>query len=574
MGYQNFYASKLTNDIGAADTSIVVDTAPTATSGRMTLEARNSTQKEIIRYTNVSGNTLTGVTRGEGGTSAKSHLRGALIEQNATAEDFQDLYDAFDSFAAENNDWRTIAGNPVLSCTYNGNRSYDITFTSTVAALLSPGMRGRSTRTVAAPTQAASLNGTNQYFSKSSPTGVTFTDDFAVGAWVKLSSYPASGGAIASRQNGTSGWLLYVEGSGQLKLNGYNAGGTNFSQVASYQSIPLNKWVHVAVQLDMSAFTATTTTSYVMIDGVDIPVSVSRNGTNPTALVQAGNLEIGSVNGGTLPFPGKIVQPFVTSAKLTQANARTLYSQGITPALIITCNIVSAWSLSSSDASPLNDLNTTNNNHLTANGSATTNNADAPWGQLADGTISSTLNHFIIQKVNGATITVQVPEGNTLPTSGGITTIEYSGVKAPYGMPVDEEKWELYWINNVTLTTTASIAGAWQPVSGSDFTFPVGVWKQRSRIVLTGSSSGASTFSLQSQWDSASPTSNKEGQHISRANATANFDVATHRHIDTISLSTATVYRLYAAMTSGSGTQSAYTEASYFSCMTLTNGYL
>jgi hypothetical protein len=44
-------------------------------------------------------------------------------------------------------------------------------------------------------------------------------------------------------------------------MYGTNTAGGNYSNVKTYQSLPLNKWVHVAAQLDMSTFTATTTTS-------------------------------------------------------------------------------------------------------------------------------------------------------------------------------------------------------------------------------------------------------------------------------------------------------------------------
>jgi hypothetical protein len=68
----------------------------------------------------------------------------------------------------------------------------------------------------------------------------------------------------------------------------------------------------------MSAFTATTLTSYTMLDGLDVPATVSRAGTNPTALIQAGNLQIGAAN--TLNFfPGKIAQVAIYNAKVTQA---------------------------------------------------------------------------------------------------------------------------------------------------------------------------------------------------------------------------------------------------------------
>ncbi len=90
MGYQNFYATKLYTDINVLDTTITLDQAPTETSGRLVLEARNPTQREIIKYTGVSGNQITGVLRGQGDTTAKTHVKGSLVEMNVTAEDLDD----------------------------------------------------------------------------------------------------------------------------------------------------------------------------------------------------------------------------------------------------------------------------------------------------------------------------------------------------------------------------------------------------------------------------------------------------------------------------------------------------
>lgn len=342
--------------------------------------------------------------------------------------------------AGDLNGWNALGFAP-STVTYNGNRSYDLVFTSQdLTGTLSPGMRLRTTNTVAAPTRCTSLNGTTQYYSKSSPAGMTFTDDTVAGAWIKISSYATA--SIISRYNGTSGWDLRLTGNGQVNFIAYNASSSNYSDVTSYQSVPLNKWVHVAAQLDMSAFTATTTTSYVMIDGVDVPASVTRGGTNPTALIQAGNLEIGSRNGGTQFFPGKIAQAFVSSTKITQANVRTLISQGITSALATSNSIVSAFSFDNA----ITDINTTNANNLTANGSAVATNADSFTGQQADGSISSTLNYTLVHKATfstNTTLTVQVPEGCTIPTSGGVSAVVYSSNKVPYGMPAQKGKWRI-----------------------------------------------------------------------------------------------------------------------------------
>ena len=337
-------------------------------------------------------------------------------------------------------DYTPLATQPT-TITYNGNRSYTAVFPDVnYTDRLSPRQRLRTTRTVAAPTQSALFDGTNQYFSKTSPAGMTFTDDFAAGAWIKFNAYPSSAAGIITRWNGTSGWLLIILADGRVRLEGTNAAGANFRNINSYQSVPLNKWVHVSAQLDMSAHTATSTTSYVMLDGVDVPAVVGQGGTNPTALVQAGNLEIGSYNGGTNPLNGKIVQPFVASAKITQANVRTLISQGLTPALISANAIVSAYSFDG----VATDLNTTNANNLTAQNGATATNADSPFGGQADGTISSTVDYAEVVSVSysapNTTVTVRASNVNTIPTSGGISATSYSSASSPYGCPAFSKK--------------------------------------------------------------------------------------------------------------------------------------
>lgn len=576
MGYQNFFATRLYTDIGAADTTITLESAPTVTSGYLVLEARNSTKREIISYTNVSGNDITGVARGVGGTSATTHTQNSLVEMNLTAEDLaaalavpSDIITRFDevisdhvasglvwtddtgltadmsagvayingirlpvsaevnhAFTASKDtyvdlgdngvlDYNEVANNaaaPALSAshirlarvitnatdttsvtnfvvssyleradgwsgghpvptttTYNGNRSYTNVYPTSVAAYGKEGTRKRFTRTVSAPTQCTDLEaGSSQYFNDTSVAGTTFTDDFVCGAWIKLESYGLAG--IVTRYNGTSGWQFYILSDGTISLVGRNAAAANFSSVTSYQSIPLGKWVHVTAQLDMSAFTATTTTSYIMIDGVNVPAVVARGGTNPTALVQAGNLEIGSYNGGTNTFDGKIVQAFYSSAKITQANVQTLISQGLTPALISANSIVSAYSLSND----ITDLNTTNANNLTANGGATATTVDSPFGNYLGGT----LEYGIVTSISsdGLTETIQVPEGCALPTSGGVSAVAYSTQSVPYGFPRDTGRWRIGISYKSQVNTLSNASYGSFNAGGCKITVPVGAW--------------------------------------------------------------------------------------------------
>jgi hypothetical protein len=324
--------------------------------------------------------------------------------------------------------WTGLANTP-NTVTYNGNRNYDLVFNSVdVTNTLSPGMKIRLQRTVAAPDQCTDLEaGSSQYYSRASASvaGMTFTDDFVVSAWVKLESYKDA--IIASRYNGTSGWQFYVTSNGLLQLVGYNGGAANYSQIASYASLPLNKWVHVTAQLDMSSFTATTTTSYIMFDGVDVPATVTRAGTNPTALIQAGDLQIGAGN-TTNYFDGKLAQVAVFNAKVTQATMRTYMSQGLSGS---ETSLISAYSFDNS----INDLNTTNANNLTANGSAVATNADSPFANAVSAGLQEYAEINSVTFSTNTTVNVRVPETSMIPTSGGVSNVYYAVGANPYGLP-------------------------------------------------------------------------------------------------------------------------------------------
>lgn len=377
------------------------------------------------------------------------------------------------------NGWDVVS-EVVSSVTANGNRSYDLLFSSPVNTVLSEGMRLRTQRATPAPQTAFSLDGVNDYYNNTSVAGMTFTDDFCVSAWVYLTAYQT--GAIASRYNGTSGWDLLVNSSGQIVMRGFNSGSGNSSSLTSYQSIPLNKWVHVAAQLDMSAFSVSgTTNSYVMIDGVAVPATVSRTGTNPTALVQAGNLEIGTTNGGGNNFPGYIDQVAIYSAKVTQATHLAAMHQGLTGS---ETSLISAYSNGSTT-----DLNTTNANNLTAQNGATTASV-SPFGNNAR---SSTLDYALVTKVAGAVVTVQVPEGCTIPTSGGVSAVAYSTQANPYGFVSDKGRWvvETHSFDNSSTLT----ASAWGNSGSIRVSMPVGAWDIGGKLLVksqrnTGTVSG------------------------------------------------------------------------------------
>lgn len=440
--------------------------------------------------------------------------------------------------------------------TANGNRSYDMVFnTLDYTDRLSPGMRLKLTRTVTAPTQCTDLeSGSSQYYKKTTPNKLTFTDDFVCSAWVKLESY-ISDGAVVSRYSAGNGWILFINSSGQIILAGYNAGIGNNSRITSYQSLPLNRWVHIAVQLDMSTFTATTTTSYVMIDGVDVPAVVARTGTNPTALIQGGDLEVGSFAGGNF-FDGKLAQVAVYSAKVTQATILASMHQTLSGS---ETSLASAYSFNNS----ITDLNTTTPNDLTAQGSAVATNADSPFALDAQGVPVGTTEYAVITKTafsTNTTLTVQVPEGSAIPTSGGVSALSYSTQDVPLGFVNAKSKYSVFSLFKTSLNTSIGAVNTWYPSLGYRInSVPVGLWNIGFRGVFRQDSTVSGGRSLWVQMASTAPTNSVyNGELVGRGftpgspACISTFNIVT---IYPISHSVATGYIMYGAIDASTGTE-------------------
>jgi hypothetical protein len=513
--WQNEFTAHLSADLGSSDTDVFLDTIPTPTEGCLVIDPDTPASTEIILYTSKTSSKVTvpSVANGRGydSTTATTHLSGTKVIMAPIADDFRYIRTVATTTPQG---WTPLASGP-NTVVANGNRSYTLTFNSTdYTSTVSAGMRLKTTRTSAAPTQCTSLNGTTQYYSKAAPSGMTFTNNFVVSAWVKLSSYSGSDQTIVSRYNGTSGFALYINGttSGSVSLAGWNGGSANFAFVNSYQSIPLNKWVHITAQLDMTVTTNSATTNYVMIDGVDVPAVVTRGGTNPTALVQAGNLEIGARNAGTAPFNGKIAQAAIYSAKVTQATILASMNQTLAGT---ETSLISAYSFNNS----INDLNA-NANNLTANGSAVATNADSPFGGQADGTISSTLDYAEVVSVSfstNTTVTVRTTDVNTIPTSGGVSAVSYSSNANPYGFPgISNIIGEALLQSTTTTTSTSATA-----VNGLSATVRVPTGARQLEVgVMIAYIQGSTTTNVQIElWDGTVGSGTRLGQFPVSINA-------------------------------------------------------
>jgi len=382
-------------------------------------------------------------------------------------------------------DWKANLLPAVSSVTENGNRSADITFASTVASLLTPGMRLRTSRTVAAPTQCTDLeSGSSQYFTKTSPNKLSFTVTWTAMGWVKLESY-AEMGIIARRNADVEGWSFGLNASGQLMATSCRIAANN-SQTVSYQSLPLGKWIHVAAATDLAG------TTLMYIDGVLVPSLTTVTGTAATLVQGTTALVVGALkSAGTSPFDGKIAQAAVFSSKLSAATIASYKNQTLSGS---ESTIASAYSCNNS----LLDLNTTTPNDLSASGGALMTNADSPFTVDANGVAAGTYDWGIVTKVATTVATVQYPEGCAIPTSGGISTVDYSGVRAPFGMPVGRNRWRVQSVLKTDSATTSNATWGAFLAGGYSLTLPTGEWVLGYDITFFHSVTTRVAFSLSS----------------------------------------------------------------------------
>lgn len=351
--------------------------------------------------------------------------------------------------------WTALSTTTLTTATgYNkGQKEYDITSSADLTGVLSPGMRLKVTRATTPPTQCADLeSSSSQYASKTTPAGLTFTDDFTCEAWVKLESY-TRGGIVARRNVDTEGWSLVIDSSGRVELACLRIASNN-AVALSYQSIPLNEWTHIAASYDLSG-----TTAAIYINGVSVPLLKTVSGTC-TALVQGTTaLVVGAEkSAGTSPFDGKIADVRVWSSIRTATQIRDNMNQQLVGN---ESNLVAYFKLNGA----LTD-STSNANDLTGSGGAVATNTDNPMNST---------EYAIITKVTASTITVFTGVGYNIPNLT-LSTPYYSTVKTPFGFPSDNLKWEVKTLIRASFSTTSNATyGSFQS-GGIQLSVPLGVW--------------------------------------------------------------------------------------------------
>lgn len=344
--------------------------------------------------------------------------------------------------------WNPLNGAYTTATGYNaGNRSFTIDTSIDITSIVSPGMRFKVNRDTVPPTECADLEASSsQYASKSSPTGLAQTDNITVEAQVKPESYGVQYIATKSTTPGANGWRVYLNSSGQILINGQG----RYSN--TYASLPLGKWSHIAVSIDMSANSVV-----FYVDGVIAP-STALNGSG-ASWTDSGNFFLGSDPSGANTFDGKLADVRVWSDVRTATEIQD--NMFAYPA--DTTGLVAHFKLDGdfTDSS-------TNDNDLTAFNSATATDTDNPWNATEYG---------IITAVSATDMQVFCPQGYGIPLET-LTAPFYSTQSAPFGFPTDKGLWvvESLYRESYTGLPIAAV-NQWANSTLHNITVPIGAWK-------------------------------------------------------------------------------------------------
>lgn len=563
--YEDFYESTLSQPVGVGDADIYPTTLPTSEVGFLVIDPLGTTP-EIILYTSKGANYVRvpsvadGEGRGVGNTTPRPYEQGTKIGMYSIAEYFEGLAngrfmrDGFlqsrhFSSAIDPNSW-IGTGEAWNYVGNNGQKEYQYVTAGDKTTKYQKGMKLRLPRVVAAPTQAADFESTSsQYASRSAPAGLTFTDDFTCEAWVKLESY--SQGGIVSRYAGTNGFIMFLESDGRVTARGY--ANPNWRGVTSYQTIPLNQWVHIAATNDMSG-----NTGAIYINGVSVPVNVASGGAGTAALTQAGNLQVGAFE-STSFFDGKIQDVRVWSS----VRSATQIRDNMHRYPVDTTSLVSHFKLDGN----FND-STANANHLTGIAGAVATNVDNPLNAIEFGILTG-----LSFAAGNTTMTLWTGKKYNAPYEN-LSGIGYSAAANPYGFDSNVDQWSIDFIWRTGTGNTPNGGGWSSRLTGSDVVYPAGAWEQSSSMTLTTVSTNPTQYIAETQWNTAVPTIHTKGTDQIRPDSAATFSMRKHRHFDNYDLAVATTFGLYSRMTSGSGTQEFYIESGYTSVLTIKSAYI
>jgi len=264
---ESFYSTTLAQSITAVQTTIPITTAPNITSGYLTIES-NTSNKEIILYTGVTGTTLTGVTRGlatygsdTSGGVGKTHSAGVEIANKDVHYYYAQYYDFLVGTSSTGaNALRHGDGNTISAT----NRLWYV-HTSSLSAFWGLSSSGK---------MVVSEDGATSYVISAGGSGVTAGNGISITAGAVAVDRLSSGGLQLS------GTKLKVGYDGS-NLKSTSAGELYFDKTVANSWTQLNDFTDISI--DGTQISATATEINTLIGGTG-KVSSVVNGGNATGM--------------------------------------------------------------------------------------------------------------------------------------------------------------------------------------------------------------------------------------------------------------------------------------------------
>jgi len=145
------------------------------------------------------------------------------------------------------------------------------------------------------------------------------TETFSISVWAYATDWsPAAANYLVTRASaGTwNGWGLGVLTTGDIYWNTMSAGSDTATQKANINGLSVNAWHHFVVSRTVSG------TTNIYVDGVCVSSLASET------ITAQGNLEVGSENGGSDKFTGRIDELVIyNGTALTADQVRNIYAR-------------------------------------------------------------------------------------------------------------------------------------------------------------------------------------------------------------------------------------------------------
>ncbi|UOF80523.1 concanavalin A-like lectin/glucanase [Caudoviricetes sp.] len=361
------------------------------------------------------------------------------------------------------NGWVTGKASAISSVTHNGNRSYTATHASSMDSVVQPGMKARFTRTTAAPTYMGGVfNGSSQYFIKTTPTSTlsTITNNFTIMLFHEPTSYVSEYLVARTDAAANNSIDLSMTSTGTVRIAIISGGSGNVRYIDSIQSLPLERKTHIAV-------TWSSGTVVMYFDGVSVPVaSAVTSGTAPTSAGTGGDFAIGRRGASATGYAvGYISGVGIFNAVLSASTIRSYIPQVLSGA---EANCIGAWSLNNTAV----NQQSPGTNDLTATGSVGYTNI-SPYSVGASNT-PSTYDYGVVTAVSGTSVTYQMCEGCTIPTSGGVSAVDISPSGNPIGFPMSKNRWRINTLIRADISTASN--ATFGAMTGVNILVPIGAW--------------------------------------------------------------------------------------------------